>query len=60
MRDDNITLQKAQVKACNTPENHQILNIFLVSSKRNYQKRLWKYNEFNKGVIQNEYYIYEI
>ena len=33
--------------------------IIFVSSKINYQKSVEQYNEFNKGIMQNGYYIYE-
>ena len=32
----------------------------LVSRKRNYKKSIQQYNEFNKAIKQNGYYIYEL
>ena len=34
-------------------------DIFFVSSKRNYSKSIKQFNEFNKGITQNGYHIYE-
>ena len=33
--------------------------IFFISRKINYYKSIQQYNEFNKLIKQNEYYIYE-
>ena len=34
--------------------------IFLVSSKRNFQKSIQQYNKLDKVIKQNGYYIYEL
>ena len=58
-----LPIALAQVKAGNTSENllNEILEIIysLYSRKRNYWKSIQQYNEFNKVIKQNEYYIYE-
>ena len=54
----------AQVQAGNTAENLlneicQIICSFYREKERNYEKSLQQYNEFNKVIKQNGYYIYE-
>ena len=54
----------AQVQAGNTAENLlneicQIICPLYREKERNYEKSLQQYNEFNKVIKQNGYYIYE-
>ena len=37
---------------------NQTNHVFFVSSKRNYEKAIQQYNEFNKVIKQNGYTIY--
>ena len=59
-------LQKAlaEVKAGENIQNDstkKLTNyIFLVSSKRNFQKSIQQYNKLDKVIKQNGYYIYEL
>ena len=63
-----LPIALAQVKAGNKPENllteiRQIIySLYLVYSLNWVIKKLLKkrqYGEFNKSIVQNEYYIYE-
>ena len=63
-----LPIALAQVKAGNKPENlltgiRQIIySLYLVYSLNWVIKKLLKkrqYSEFNKSIVQNEYYIYE-
>ena len=52
----------AQIKASNTSENlrNEIKQIlYSMYRQKMLPKRLYKYNEFNKVIKQNEHYIYE-
>ena len=58
-----LPIALAQVKADNTSENllseiRQIVHS-LYRAKKNYWKSIQQYNEFNKVIKQNGYYIYE-
>ena len=59
-----LPIALSQVKAGNTSENllNEIRQIifFLYREKKVTKKSIQQYNEFNKVIKQNEYYIYKL
>ena len=59
-----LQMALAEVKAGENVQNDstkKLTNyIFLVSSKRNFQKSIQQYNKLDKVIKQNGYYIYEL
>ena len=58
-----LLIALAQIKACNTCKNFQneIRQIiyFLCQTKKVIKKSISQFNEFNKAIIQNRFYIHE-